>query len=128
MGIKTDSIIQVKDSLVIDSLKLLEERQKLENMEAPVDTAALVRKNDSIQKAMAAETKPRFIPNSNRAIWLALVIPGGGQIYNRKYWKLPIVYGCLLYTSTKQSDGMIAYAGMSEKLPNLCYYSNDRCV
>ena len=27
MGIKTDSIIQVKDSLVIDSLKLLEERQ-----------------------------------------------------------------------------------------------------
>ncbi len=61
MGIKTDSIIQVKDSLVIDSLKLLEERQKIENMEAPVDTAALVRKNDSIQKAMAAETKPRFI-------------------------------------------------------------------
>ena len=26
---------------------------------------------------------------------------------------------------TKQSYGMIAYAGMSEKLPNLCYYNND---
>ena len=58
MGIKADSIIQVKDSLAADSLKLLEERLKIENMEAPVDTAALVRKNDSIQKAMAAETKP----------------------------------------------------------------------
>ena len=26
---------------------------------------------------------------------------------------------------TKQAFGMIAYLGMSEKLPNLCYYSND---
>jgi cell division protease FtsH len=26
---------------------------------------------------------------------------------------------------TKQAYGMIAYAGMSEKLPNLCYYNNE---
>lgn len=35
-------------------------------------------------------------PNPQRAMWLAMVIPGGGQIYNRKYWKLPLVYGGIM--------------------------------
>lgn len=34
-----------------------------------------------------------FNPNPTRAVWLSALFPGLGQIYNRRYWKLPIVIG-----------------------------------
>ena len=35
-------------------------------------------------------------PHPTRALWLSTIFPGLGQIYNRSYWKLPIVYGGLM--------------------------------
>ena len=33
-------------------------------------------------------------PNPNKAILFA-IIPGGGQIYNKRWWKVPLVYGAM---------------------------------
>jgi len=37
-----------------------------------------------------------FKPDPLKVVWMATIIPGYGQIMNRKYWKLPIVYGGFL--------------------------------
>lgn len=55
-------------------------------------------------------------PDAMRAVWMGAIIPGYGQIYNRSYWKLPIVYsgfvGCayaISYTSGNYNDYKTAY-------------------
>lgn len=64
-------------------------------------------------------------PNPQRALWLALVIPGGGQIYNRKYWKLPLIYGgflgcvyALSWNNMMYRDYSKAYIDIMDDDPN----------
>jgi len=68
-----DDLFAFSDSLRNDSTLLLEG----DSVSLTVDTAA-------------------FKPNPKRAVLFSAVIPGLGQIYNRKYWKLPLVYGSFI--------------------------------
>ena len=116
-----------------DSLALLDtigteydRRMEIEALEAPVDTAALAQQSDSArQSAPAAKPKTRWIPDSKKSVWLGLVLPGAGQIYNRKYWKLPIVYGgfvgcayALTWNSKMYKDYSQAYQDIMSNNPN----------
>lgn len=54
----------------------------------------------------------KFVPR--RASLLAAVLPGAGQIYNKKYWKLPIVYGGFItlgYVAKVYDDQYTQYRG-----------------
>jgi len=51
---------------------------------------------DSLVNEKILFTPEKFKPDSKKATIYAAIFPGLGQIYNRKYWKLPLVYGSFI--------------------------------
>ncbi len=113
-----------------DSIKVTDE--KTENTIA-IDSTKIAQQVDSVMKGALKQKlpKPKFVPDPKRALWLALVIPGAGQIYNRKYWKLPIFYGgflgctyALMWNQQMYKDYSQAYIDIMDDDPNTHSYTN----
>ena len=95
---KTDSLVKVAS----DSLVLLES-----------DSLAVIN-IDSLAASNA------WSPDPARATWLGIAFPGGGQIYNRKYWKLPIVYGGFLGCAYALTWNNQMYKDYSQAYLDIC--------
>lgn len=93
------------------------------------DSLSLVASTDSVAKK-AKRDWTTWRPNPKRALWLALVLPGAGQIYNRKYWKIPIVYGgfvgciyAMQWNNQMYRDYSQAYLDIMDDDPNTQSYN-----
>lgn len=116
LNAQTESALQrvsAADSLALADSIAAENKKRLLEMTSSTTPQVSPTPTDSINGAL---NKKVFIPNPTKATWLALVIPGGGQIYNRKYWKLPIIYGgfagcayALTWNNKMYKDYMQAY-------------------
>ncbi len=87
---------------------------------------------DTLLSVNTALLEPqRWVPDPKKAMWLAIVFPGAGQIYNRKYWKLPLFYGGFLgcvyaisWNNTMYRDYSQAFIDIMDDDPNTRSYVN----
>lgn len=98
----------------------------------PIPAHQALNKEDSLKLSEAntgKNKKPKrnwntWRPTPKRAMWLAIVLPGAGQIYNRKYWKIPLVYGgfvgciyAIQWNNTMYKDYSQAYLDIMDTDP-----------
>jgi len=95
---------------------------------ASQDTTIWVKtENLELPQNAKLNTKP-FKPDPTKAVIYSAIFPGLGQIYNRKYWKLPLVYGGFLglsyaitWNGGYYNDYSAAYREMSGDDPRVNY-------
>lgn len=120
------SISLVADTVVKEPEKL-QMQEEINIVTIENDTIQAVFKTDSNKVLLTREDslamqrlmiKP-FSPNSTKAVIYAAIFPGLGQIYNRKYWKLPILYGGLIgcvYAITWNNKNLTDISAAHQKL------------
>jgi hypothetical protein len=95
-------------------------------VETSLDSLQIVSKGDSVETYVSTST---FKPDAQKAVWLATIVPGLGQIYNRQYWKLPIIYAGTLglvygitWNDRMYVDYRKGYVDIMDKNPSSNYY------
>ena len=70
-----------------------------------------------------------FNPDPTKAVWLSALFPGLGQVYNRRYWKLPIIVGGYMglayattWNNTMLKDYTQAYRDIMDSDPDTNSY------
>lgn len=70
--------------------------------------------------------KPKYFkPDPMKVVWMGAIIPGYGQILNRRYWKLPIVYGGFMACAYFISWNTGKYQTYKSAYRDILHYNSD---
>lgn len=133
--VPTDSIkvIYPGDSAVVEVPNSQDKYVEQKALLTPDDEGKLssVVRKDSLNMMKKGRDWSKWRPNPKRALWLAIVLPGAGQVYNRKYWKLPIFYGgfvgciyAMTWNNQMYHDYAQAYIDIMDNDPTTQSYNN----
>jgi hypothetical protein len=80
---------------------------------------------------VAAKPKKKLVLSSMKATMYSAALPGFGQIYNRKYWKIPLVYAgfgalgySLVFNITNYNKFIKGYQDFTDNIPETKSYLN----
>lgn len=127
-----------------ESVSLDEEpTDKNSEIQHPTDETAIVATTDStatdsVSNVVTFDDMPAgfserkvFNPNPSRAVWLSALFPGLGQVYNRRYWKIPIIIGGFMglgyatsWNNNQLQDYTQAYRDLTDSDPATTSYMN----
>lgn len=78
-----------------------------------------------------AGRKREFNPDASKAVWYSALLPGLGQVYNRRYWKLPIIVAGYMglgyataWNNNQLTDYTQAYRDLLDSDPSTKSYMN----
>ena len=120
-GFIPEGIVLTKDSIDTGAEKMLDSIM--------TDTTSVINITTLPDSIATREQVKLFTPDPTRAVCLSALCPGLGQIYNRRYWKLPIVVGAYMglgyatsWNSRMLTDYTVAYRDIMDTDPSTDSY------
>lgn len=132
MAVVVDSVLMAEaDSIVQSHSDSISTHDEGEFIDTLTDGEVRILSAETVNPKATTLKYERWIPDPKKSMWLAIVFPGGGQIYNRKYWKLPLIYGgfigciyALSWNGSMYRDYSQAYMDIMDNDPNTKSYEN----
>lgn len=128
-GLSAQNSLESDSTVYLDGEMLVPEQIGIIPESLSGDTARLTAYEENLLYGLSGERS--FNPDPTRAVWMSALFPGLGQVYNRRYWKIPIIIGGYMalgygtsWNNNQYQDYSRAYRDLLDNDPTSNSYMN----